>query len=214
MVDFLFGDGAALFTACAIFGTTFFLIRMIMLVTVGDLFGDGGVDGDVGVDFGDAGSDFGDGDASDPTLDEAIDHAETASLLKFISIQGIVAFIMGVGWGGFAGLRGLEFNFPMSMMFGVAFGFGLMWFLAYVMGKVTKLNTSGNIGKSLFVGSVGEVTIAIPEHDAGTGQVRMVHDGRMRFLNARSKGGAIASKTRVKVTGLTGDGAVQVETIS
>ena len=82
--------------------------------------------------------------------------------------------------------------------------------LAAVMRNVRRLEASGNIHVRTTLGATGDVYVAVPEKGKGVGEVRLVIGDRQRMVNAVSEGGALPSKTRVKVSAVNPDNTVTV----
>lgn len=193
-MEFFFGDTAAsVFTAAAIFGTVFFLLRLgLMFMGVGDHGGEAG-----GVT--DAGFDLGDLDV-DPSLDAH--HTDSTHAFKMLSIQSIATFIMGFGWGAIGAYRGSEIGVGGSLAIGTIAGVAMVWLLAWLLKGVYDLQSSGNFPVRALVGRPGEVYLTVPAaHPAnpGYGKVHVTFDNRRRIFNAVSQDGAIPTGSRVRV---------------
>lgn len=193
-MDFFFGDTAAsVFSAAAIFGTVFFLLRLgLMFLGVGDHGGDAG-----GVT--DAGFDLGDLDV-DPTVDAH--HTDSTHAFKMLSIQSIATFIMGFGWGAIGAYRGSDLSPGVSILVGVVAGVAMVWLLAWLLKGVYDLQSSGNFPVRALVGKPAEVYLTVPAPDPGRpgyGKVQVNVDNRRRMFNAVSQDGAIPTGSRVRV---------------
>lgn len=182
--ELFFSGPAPWFTVPALVGTGGYLLR---------LFFDGG-DDDGGAEIGDGGS-VGD---------------VTATAL---SLQGLLAFLMGFGWGGLACLRALEWSGPASVGGGVGTGLVFIAMTVLVLRVARRLQSSGNISLGRLVGSEAEVYTAIPAAGKGLGRVRTVVDERERFVSATSSGEGIAPRTRVTIEKVNGDNSVSVRAI-
>ncbi len=189
MNAFFFGDRAGLFTAAALIGTLFFLIRLgLMLV--------GGLD----MDHGDGSADF----------DVDADHPDSSHTFKVLSIQTVAAFLMGFGWGGLGGLRGAGWSLTTSLTFGLAAGAGMVWLLGKLLELMTRIQSSGTIATDLALDREGTVYASIPAAGRGRGQVRVVIDDRERFYFAVSEDEALETSTRVRVVRVNDDNTVTV----
>ncbi len=179
--ELFFTGPAPWFTVPALVGTGGYLLR---------LFFDGGGD--------DGGAEIGDG----ASIGDA-----TATAL---SVQGLLAFLMGFGWGGLACLRALEWSGPASVGGGVGTGLVFIAMTVLVLRVARRLQSSGNISLGRLVGSEAEVYTAIPAAGKGLGRVRTVVDERERFVSATTSGEGIAPRTRVTIEKVNGDNSVTV----
>ena len=195
MADFLFGNGASWFAVPALIGTLFFAIRVVLAL--------------IGLDFDDGGdADGGLVDAIDPGLEEGVDHAESTSVFKFLSIQTITAFAMGFGWGGLLGLRTFGFGVAESVGVGVVLGVVFAWFVVWCFSMIYALESSGNI--SINDAMNGEGTVSSTVTPGGTGRVRLTIGDRQRAFNATTDGESLSPGTRVRVTKVNSDQTVTV----
>ena len=179
--ELFFTGPAPWFTVPALVGTGGYLLRL--------LFDGGGDDG--GAEIGD-GASIGD---------------VTATAL---SVQGLLAFLMGFGWGGLACLRALEWSGPASVGGGVGTGLVFIAMTVLVLRVARRLQSRGNISLGRLVGSEAEVYTTIPAAGKGLGRVRTVVDERERFVSATTSGEGIAPRTRVTIEKVNGDNSVSV----
>lgn len=182
--ELFFSGPAPWFTVPALVGTGGYLLRLLF----------DGVDDDGGAEIGD-GASVGD---------------VTATAL---SVQGLLAFLMGFGWGGLACLRALEWSGPASVGGGVGTGLVFIAMTVLVLRVARRLQSSGNISLGRLVGSEAEVYTAIPAAGKGLGRVRTVVDERERFVSATTSGEAIGARTRVVIEKVNGDNSVSVRVI-
>lgn len=194
-MDLLFSDTpASIFSAAAIFGTLFFLLRLVlMFMGVGDHDLDGG------------GMHLGDLDV-DPSLDAQ--HSDSTHTFKVLSIQSIVTFIMGFGWGALGAYQGSDLRVGTSLLIGAGVGAAMVWLLGWLLKGVYDLQSSGNFPVRALVGQAGEVYLTVPAADAarpGVGKVRVTHDNRRRIFSAMSEGPAIPTGARVRVVRVHND---------
>ena len=168
MMDLFFGGGATVFSIAAIIGTLFFLLRTVMLfVGAADFDADVDVDTDVGADVSDASSEA----------------------FQIISIQGILAFLMGFGWGGLSAFKGLGLPFFLSVPIAAVAGGAMVWFLGKLLVAVYRLQSEGTVHIHQALGLDAEVYIEIPGEQAGSGQIRVVIDDHERYLQAKTPQG-------------------------
>ena len=199
MSNLFFGSPAAWFTVPAIVGTLFFSLRMALMFVGG---GDTGLDADVDFDL-DAGV--------DADLDA---HAgDSSEAFKMLSIQSIAAFMMGFGWGGLGGLRGVGWSLVMSGAFGIAAGAAMVWLLGKLLSLIYRLQSSGNVSIHQALYMDGMVYTAIPAQGGGRGMVRVVIDDRERFYKAVTNGEGLASRERVRVLEVNDDNSITVERV-
>jgi membrane protein implicated in regulation of membrane protease activity len=189
MSEFFFGGSAGLFTAAALIGTLFFLIRLGLMLTAGSDMSDVDHGGDLHVDA---------------------DHPDSTQAFKVLSIQTVSAFLMGFGWGGLGALRGAGWSITTSLTFGLAVGGGMVWLLGKLLELMTHLQSSGNIRTEQALDREGTVYASIPAVGHGRGQVRIVIDDRERFYYAVSDDDALDTSTRVRVVRVNDDNSVTV----
>ena len=210
MIDLLTSSPSVWFTIPALVGTIFFSVRLVMAVTGLD-FGDG-ADGDVG---GIDGLDGSGGDAGDggSTVDDGVEHAETSSVFKFISIQTVTAFAMGFGLTGLMALHTMKLDMPASVVIGICGGLGFAWLIIWLFKLMYSLESSGNISIRDAYGAEGLTTSSIPAETAGTGRVRVVVGDRERSYAARSESESIPMGKRIRVVHVNNDNSVTVTRI-
>ncbi|MBI1304212.1 MAG: hypothetical protein GC172_10550 [Phycisphaera sp.] len=185
--ELFFTGPAPWFTVPALVGTGGYLVRL--------LFGGGDDDGAA--------------DAADAADAGAMGDVTATAL----SVQGLLAFLMGFGWGGLACLRALEWSGPASVGGGVGTGLIFIAMTVLVFRAARGLQSSGNISLSRLVGAEAEVYTAIPAAGKGLGRVRTVVDERERFVSATTAGEAIAARTRVTIEKVNGDNSVLVRAV-
>ena len=182
--ELFFTGPAPWFTVPALIGTGGYLVRLVF----------GGGDDDGGADVAESGAV---GDVTGTAL----------------SLQGLLAFLMGFGWGGLTCLRALEWSGPASVGGGVGTGLIFIAMTVLVLRVARRLQSSGNISLGRLVGSEAEVYTAIPAAGKGLGRVRTVIDERERFVSATTSGDGIAPRTRVTIEKVNGDNSVSVRVI-
>ena len=203
MSELFLGPIAIWFSVPAILGTTFFTLRMGLMLIGGDTDADMGAD--LEVDF-DAGADV-DVDASALEAGEA---AESTSAFKVLSVQAIAGFLGGFGWGGLGALQGAGWSPATSALVGLASGAGMMWVLGKLLMFIYGLQSSGNVPLYHALESQGSVYARIPAAGEGKGQVRVVIDDRARFYKAITDGEALPRDAKVRVVSINDDNSVTV----
>ncbi|CAN5744052.1 hypothetical protein BH11PLA1_BH11PLA1_07030 [soil metagenome] len=190
MLDALFTSQAVWFSVPALVATGIFGVRMLMLLALGH--GDHAIDG---FDAGHGGH----------GADGAAGHAA-----EFLSVQAILAFLMGFGWGGLAMLQGPRVGMVISAATGIGFGCALLVLFVMLMRGLRRLNVSGNVPLAALAGATGEVVVSVPASGLGMGEVRIVVAERARFCNAVSDGAPVPMRTRVRVHRVNPDNTVTV----
>ncbi|GAB4547042.1 MAG: hypothetical protein Tsb0013_06460 [Phycisphaerales bacterium] len=199
MIDKLFATDALWFTVPALVGTGFFVIRLAMTMIGLDLEGaEGGGEDIPGVL--DAGAD----------IDEGMEHAESSSVFRFLSIQTVTAFAMGFGWGGLAAKYAMGLDTVPSVVVAIAFGGLFAWLIVWLLQLMYAMESSGNISIKSAYGAEGVTTSTIPAHDAGTGRVRITIEDRQRAYAARSLGDEIRMGAHIRVVRVNADNTVTV----
>lgn len=185
MVEWLLGGNAWWFSVPALLGTAYFVLNLVI--------GEMGADADLDVDAADS-----------PT-----------SEFRVLSLQSISAFAMGSGWMGLGALRLLEWSTGAAVVVAVAGGVGVAWLVIWLLGKMMRLQSSGNVRLGSTLGERGTVYVAVPPSGDGSGRVTLVVGGKQREFNATQDGDMmIPSRARVKVIGVDEAGnTVKVEVV-
>ena len=68
------------------------------------------------------------------------DTFETDTSFNFISIQSVLAFLMGLGWAGLACVQHWNMRLRFAIIISLVFGFLMMYFSAWLMFCIRKLN--------------------------------------------------------------------------
>ena len=208
MMDLLFGDNMGWFTAPAIIGSLFFLLRLTLMLVGGHLGdADAHADVDVHADVGDVGG----GHAGD-AIDQA-DHPDSGDAFKLLSVQAIAAFLMGFGWGGLGAYRGTDWGWPVAVIVAIVCGVGMVWILSLLLKAVYDLQSSGNISINSAVGHDGSVYVTVPASGKGRGRVRVVIGNRQRVYNAITEGEELTRNSQVRVVRVNEDNTLTVAAI-
>jgi hypothetical protein len=184
MWNTFFGDSAAWYTIPAIVGTTFFTLRIVLML--------------VGLGHGDL------------EISHDIDHPDSSHDFQIFSLQSIAAFAMGFGWGAFAAYRGTQWGIGGELASGGICGGIMVWALAVGLRAMADLTSSGNIEIARAVGREGDVYVTVPAGGTARGQVRLVIEERQRIYNAISGEDDLPRGTRVKVVKINDDNTVTV----
>ena len=107
---------------------------------------------------------------------------ETETSFDFLSIQSILAFLMGTGWMGTACLNQFEFGIFLSILLAVIFGLVMMFFSAWIMLCIKKLNHQVSIDYSKCVGVKGLAYSFFSPH--GKGQIQIEFNEKLSVEEA------------------------------
>lgn len=107
---------------------------------------------------------------------------EFETSFDFLSVQSILAFFMGFGWIGVAGLGQWHLKLIPAMLIAVVFGVILMFGSAYLMFLVKKLNKRVVKNYDACVGKIAKAYTAF--HPSGEGQIEVEVNGRLSIENA------------------------------
>lgn len=203
MWDLLFTGHAVWFSIPALLGTGLFLLKFVLMLAGGD--GHGGLDSHDAFDAHDA------LEAHDA---EGMDHADHGDVdLKLLSVQGVLAFLMGFGWTGLLVLSSTPSQLIVALAAAMVVGTACMYGMAKAMSAMMKLQTSGNVDAKSAVGTVGTVYVGIPGASKGSGQVTVVIDQKQRTYNAVTAGDDLGRNARVRVIGIQGQNTLMVEPV-
>jgi len=149
-----------LYWAFAIIGSTIFLIQLVLSLFLG-FGGETDVDGDGVVEYG--------------------EHADLGlSAFRIFSLRSIIAFIAFFGWGGVLwGGQG-----PGALFAAFASGLIMMFISALLIYFLMRLQQSGNIQPTDFIGLSGVVYLTIPGGKQETGLVTVTVRERTRQIRA------------------------------
>jgi len=192
MLDLLLRGNAVWFGVPAIFGTAVFVVRLVLMLVGGA----GLADADV-----------------DATHVPDATHPDPTGAFKALSFQSIIAFAMGFGWAGLAGLHGFKWGIGAAILLGLGGGLVMVWLLASLLRGMYELNSSGNIAPESAIGAEGRVYASIPERGGGSGQVKVIVKERQRIYNAVSQGPACPTTTRVRIVGVLDERTLTVEPV-
>lgn len=141
----------------AIFATILFVLKLILFTIVGG-------DSEVFADFN--------------------TETDTDCSFNFLSSQAIIAFFMGFGWMGYAGLH--EFAFGQLRNFLIAFAVGLvfMFVTAFLMFAVKKLEKNVKKDKAATIEKVGKAYTNFEPR--ANGQIEIEINGQLSVVNANN----------------------------
>ncbi len=204
MLELILGPVAIWFGVPALVGTSFFTLRMaLMLVGGADVDADFDVDVDVDFDV-DVDVDVDAGDV-DVASDAGGDTGDSTQAFQFLSVQAIAAFVMGFGWGGLGAWSGAGWPLPVTIAFAILCGGGMVWLLGKLLGFVYGLQSSGTVAMYHALESEGTVYARIPAGSEGMGRVRVVIGDRERYYKAITDGDALPRDAKIRVVEINDD---------
>ena len=143
------------FLAVGIFATVFYILKICLFLFTG---------GDVEVH-----SDF-------------TSLSDTDTSFDFISIQSILAFLMGFGWAGLACYTQFNLGTVISCIFAFTFGLIFMFLSAYLMFLIKKLDKKEKIDLQNFVGTVGRAYTSFKPQSQG--QIEITLNEQLTVVDA------------------------------
>ncbi len=134
--------------------------------------------------------------------------------IGLFSSQTLAAFFLAFGWMGVALIKGGASVFVSSLVAAV-FGFGAMLAMFYLIRKMLKLQSKGNLNYSNAIGEEATVYVTIPgNNEDGGGQVQVMIQGRLTIANARKVNeGALKPGQRVRIVDTNGQSSFLVEAL-
>lgn len=147
-------------------------------------------------------------DMPDAGMDSSFDHPGDLHLL---SVRTIVAFFMGFGWTGVICLNH-GYGIVWALLSALVVGSVFMSMIFFLMKMLYSLRDSGNIHYKNAIGHVGSVYIPIPPNQSGPGQIEIMIQGRVRFVQAFTKADhKLTNNCRVRVIETVDQGTLLVE---
>lgn len=144
-----------IFWTIGLFATVLFLLKLVVFAIVG-----GDVELDVNFD--------------------SITEAETS--FGFLSVQSILAFFMAFGWCGLAALNYLNVGTKVSIAIAVFTGLFFMWFSAYLMFNIKKLNKKIVVDINELVGKIGKAYTSFEPKSEG--KIEITLNNKLSILDA------------------------------
>lgn len=132
---------------------------------------------------------------------------------NFISLKGISAMLLGVGFGG-AALNGSGYSLAIATTGGVGIGLVLAVFFAALMGGLYRLRSDGTARLWEAIGRRAKVYIRIPGEETAPGEIQVAFAGRLMNLPAFTRGPELPTGTEVLVISVHGQNALEVEKAS
>ena len=154
-----------------LFATVLFVLKLVVFMIVG---------GDMEVD-----ADF-----------DAMTETETS--FDFLSVQSILAFLMAFGWCGLVALDNFKLNMTFTLLIAVVTGFICMWFSAWLMFNIKKLNKKVVIDINELVGKTGKAYTKFEPKSEGKIEISL--NNKLSILDAVNLSDEkIESFTEIKV---------------
>jgi hypothetical protein len=121
-------------------------------------------------------------------LDDAdgFDHAGEGlggALLSFLSVRNVVCFLLAFSVTGYFGIRDYAWG-PLSAVFGVAAGTGLVLFNMFLMRSLSRLRRDTSVDESELPGREALVVFPILAGRSGQGKIDVKVDGKVMNLLA------------------------------
>ena len=165
-----------LFACCAVFGTTLFVIRLILMFVGG--VGEGAHSADTG--------DMGTGGIDSADMDHTGDFHDSDLSFKALSLQGITAFFMMFGLVGWAVLRQGDYAAWIPILCGAVAGLATVWVMKKIFQVAGSLQSSGTMNLANAVGQEGTVYLTI--RPGKSGKVQVTFQDRLSVLEAVTEG--------------------------
>jgi membrane protein implicated in regulation of membrane protease activity len=177
---------------CAIVGSVFVILKLILQFVGAD------VDGDFEADF-----------DADTGID--LEHTDSDIGFHWLSMHGLSSFFMMFGFVGLALYRQNSLGIIISIVGGIIAGSISVWIISKIFQMASKLQSSGNLKTADSVGCKGKVYLHIPKD--GIGRVTLNFKNRLREFDASEVNGEeVPTGTPVSVVKTNGNILI-VETI-
>ncbi|MDR1333761.1 MAG: hypothetical protein LBJ71_00920 [Holosporaceae bacterium] len=128
--------------------------------------------------FCDCDTDF---DGGDEICDSS-HHSDSNEAFTFLSFQSVLAFLMGFGWIGLAGIKEWELGITFSFVVAIAFGCLFMFLSALLMSKIKKLNEVNVINLTECTNKIGKSYTRFSPKSGG--QIQVEINGRLATVSA------------------------------
>ena len=109
---------------------------------------------------------------------------DTDPSFSFISVQSILAFLMGFGWMGYSGIH--QFGMKALPSLGAAFGVGLLFMLvvSLIMSNIKKLEENVEKHKTDLVNHRGKAYTSFAPNSKG--QIEIDFNGQLKVMDAQN----------------------------
>lgn len=146
-------------------------------------------------------------------IEGGADVGDHDSGMGMLSVRGITAFFVGLGWTGVVLMqRGMAM--PLAIGISLVVGFGMMVAIYFMMRSLMKLEHSGSLDYSNAVGQMGTVYVTIPPVKQPGGQVETMIQGRLVTAEALQRGSQpLTPGSKVQVVEKVGTSTLIVEPV-
>ncbi len=173
-----------------------FIMSLVGFIGGGDAEGIDGADdfadGDVDMDFDDGApvdmldeqpQEIYDDHLADTINEDADSAGNSVDSLRLFTLRGIIGFFAIGGW---TGVVALDWGIPIpgAVLLSLLAGWLALYFVAWSLRAVLRMQQSGNIVLHNAIGLQGEVYIPIPPMKSGVGKINIVIQDRLTEVNA------------------------------
>lgn len=143
-----------------------------------------------------------------------VDHPDMeshSSGLGMLSVKTVTAFMVGFGWAGVI-LLGYGAPILLAIAGAAAVGFAFLLMVFYLMKAIYRLSDTGTVDERNAAGQAGTVYLPVAGNRAGTGQVQVIIQGRMREMPCVTDAqGTLATGTPIRVVKVLSGGIALIE---
>lgn len=142
------------------------------------------------------------------------DGYSSSSGIGLFSSQTLAAFFLAFGWMGVALIKNGTSTFISSLV-AATFGFGAMLAMLYLLRKMMRLQSKGNLDYNSAIGEEATVYVTIPgNNEDGGGQIQVMIQGRLTITSARKVDeGTLKPGQRVRIVGTNSQSSFIVEAL-
>lgn len=127
---------------------------------------------------------------------------------QLLNLRTLVHFLLAFSWGGI--LLGAMMPTWAALLLAAGIALPFSWGLQRLIGRLLRMEESGNLQLEQAVGRMATVYLNIPADQKGRGKVHLALQGGMRELDAVTDGPALPFKTEVLVVEVLPDGLLLV----
>lgn len=119
------------------------------------------------------------------------------------SLQAVMGFILGFGWGGYLAVSGGA-GVGLGIFVGMLVGIIMFFVIAGIMKAIYSLKSDGSLKYESLVGMTGTVYVTIPPNGEPGGQVQVSHPSQLITMAAVQDGDTpLPAQTRIEVVAAT-----------
>lgn len=119
------------------------------------------------------------------------------------SLQAVMGFILGFGWGGYLAVAGGA-GVGLGIFVGMLVGIIMFFVIAGIMKAIYSLKSDGSLKYESLVGMTGTVYVTIPPNGEPGGQVQVSHPSQLITMAAVQDGDTpLPAQTRIEVVAAT-----------